>query len=192
MATRKPRYPRGSRGGKLTGKLPPISVHCNGCGGDYLSTAKHMTSTRCSRCGHSNRVKRRQPPSAKVQPAHTAEVFTSPRADTAPAPASAAALAVVEDQDDEDDGTWMYDERGQLVPAEWIPGRGLVPLQPGPSQQAAEMAARGYRENRAAPPGGCRVHESWPAEQDCALAASRVFGALRVCDSHWLALTSSL
>ena len=194
MATRKPRYPRGSRGGKLTGKLPPISVHCNGCGGDYLSTAEQGTPTRCSHCRHANRVKRAAPVHTKARAPQSAKVLQPPQRGSARTLADEVPPAAGDqaDEDDEDDGTaWTYDEHGRLVQAEWTPERGLRVVQPSPSQQARDLEKRGYRENRSAAPGGCHITDSLPAEQDCALAASCTWGDLRICGLHHLALTSA-
>ena len=181
MSTGKRRTPRGTAGGRLTGSLPPVSVHCNGCGGDYLSTAEQGTPTRCSHCRHANRVKRAAPVHTKARAPQSAKVFQPPQRGAARTLAAEAPPAAG-DLGDEDDGTtWMRDEHGRLVLAEWTPGHGLRVVQPSPSQQARDLEKRGYRENRSAPPGGCHIHESRPAGQDCALAASCTWGSLRIC-----------
>jgi hypothetical protein len=118
--------------------------------------------------------------------------FPAPIEDEPRMQAAAAAVADDEDLADDDGETYVYDERGQLVPGEWTPDGRLVPAQLSPERKAAELAARGYRENPAAPVGGCHITETAPVVQDCPLVAEADFAGLRVCGPHHHALTARI
>jgi DNA-directed RNA polymerase subunit RPC12/RpoP len=110
--------------------LPPVAVDCGWCATQFLSRAKHMQSVHCPRCKHSIRVKRKRDyplsPSPVPPPAQT-----EPDAQAASLPLRAEACNPIPptpptgvggpagDYDDEGDETYIYDQAGRLVLAEW-------------------------------------------------------------------------
>ena len=174
----------------VRGELPPVTVDCRWCESQFLSRARDQQPVHCPRCGHSVRVKRRP---AELAAAAAAEP-APPAPVTVTRPPAAVQVLPDEDLDDEDDdgGTYMYDQHGNLIPAEWSPEHGLIPLQVPAWRRDDELANRGYRENLNARPGGCRITETRPSVHDCPLAATEVCAGLRVCDLHHYALTANL
>ena len=137
----------------------------------------------CPRCGHSVRVKRPgwTPPD---EPAPVASL-PAPVADDAPA--------------EDDDETYIYDQAGRLVLAEWTADGYLVPAVRTPSvDHAAELAARSYQLNPRVPAGCCQIIEMIPhgwdylPPQHCPAAGDRVYGGARICGQHYLALATPL
>lgn len=178
-------------------QLPPVTVDCNWCDTQFLSRAKHMVSVHCPRCGHSARVKRwqrQQPPQAPIGPPAPSIVPTPPTGADSPAvPVGVGNVGEAAAEElGEGEETYIYDEAGCLVLAEWTPDGQLVKVRLSGSQLAAELSARGYQVNSSAQPGGCHITETRPTTQDCGLAASASVASVRVCTQHEHALTACL
>jgi hypothetical protein len=170
-------------------RLAPVAVDCTFCLTQFLSRARDRMPVHCPRCGHSVRVKR---PGGPTGP----ETWPQPTAEG--------------DQDDDDGDTYIRDEHGRLVPAEWTADGDLIPathtrqtprpapaaFRSGPANPAGELAARHYRVNPDTAHGGCQIIETMPLGQadalpiQCLSWAEHTFGPARVCAGHHTALTT--
>ncbi|HET9969190.1 MAG TPA: hypothetical protein VFQ68_13225 [Streptosporangiaceae bacterium] len=175
-------------------RLPPVTVDCGRCSAQFLSRARHMMSVHCPRCGHSSRVKRWTVagPSAGPVPA------LMPARESKITPVGGIGAVgggdVVGDQaDDEGDETYVYDEFGRLVPAEWTGDGRLVPAArpavAGPQVPeitwGGALAVLGWRLCPTI--GGCQVVE---ASQLCGAETTRRITGGWVCGPHYSALCS--
>jgi hypothetical protein len=129
---------------KPRGGNPLVTVECTGCGLRFPSGAK--SHTRCPECGRNLRVHR----SARVR---TPIVRTPPPENTTPAsvrreaavPTSAPVLLPARSSvGGDDDETYIHDEHGNLVLAEWTFDGRLVAAVPVPVDYATELAARSW------------------------------------------------
>ncbi len=188
---------------KPRGGNPLVVVECTGCGLRFPSGAK--SHTRCPECGRNLRVHRsarhrapvvRTPPPENTAPASVRQdPGFAPVAATVPAPVL---LPAVRPAGDDDDETYIYDEHGGLVPAEWTFDGQLVAASPVPVDYAAELAARAW----AIEPHGTAVCElvqlrppGWEFGAEplpCLRRASRFIPGGVICDSCYDALAMPL
>jgi hypothetical protein len=166
--------------------LPAVTVTCNRCGHRWPSQARRHVTVRCPSCGCGVRVKR--PGGPQAGPAAAPAL-------PARAPAAAAAQGPEQDdlQDDDDDGpTYIYDEHGRLVLAEWTAHGYLTPARPR-VDHPGELADRGYVINGNALAGICPiVNTRGISLGPCGGAALCEYGPHRVCEKHHRALTTPL
>jgi hypothetical protein len=188
---------------------PPVAVNCGRCSAQFLSRARHMMPVHCPRCGCSNRVKRWDAVPAPIAResektpvggggAETRSAFPDkgPAAELTAcqlAPSQITASGIVdddEDDEDDDDETYIYDELGRLVLAEWTVDGRLVPAAPA-RPRAPEvtwgdaLAMLGWRLSRVI--GGCQIVE---AHQLCGMETTRRITDGWVCGPHYSALCS--
>jgi hypothetical protein len=168
--------------------LPPVTVAC-GCGHRFASRARHQMPVHCPGCGRSVRVKRPPGPAIQAPGDRRAAGHLTP----GPSPPGPAVVAIAADDDDGDDGeTYIYDERGQLVRAEWTDDGRLVPATAA-ADHAAELEMRGYIVSLASPAGACPIVNTTGVNPGlCGGAARSDFGPYRICERHHRALTTPL
>ncbi len=152
-----------------------------------------MVSVHCPRCRHSVRVKRWNS-TGYLKPGPVPEPA---RETLAPAGAGGAGDGHADDDDDDGSETYIYDEHGRLVPAEWTEDGRLVPAR-RPSAAVAParpqireitwadaLAALGWHLEPVS--GGCQVRTP---DGICGAEVSRYTGSGWICARHHSMLCS--